>query len=41
MKVQWQVSTEIEVLVVGDCLLRKERQDPALKLDYRSALDPK
>lgn len=31
---------EIEVLVVGDCLLRKERQDPALKLDYRNVLDP-
>jgi Carbamoyltransferase C-terminus len=34
------MGTEIEVLVVGDCLLRKERQDPALKLDYRNVLDP-
>jgi carbamoyltransferase len=33
------MGTEIEVLVVGDCLLRKERQDPALKLDYRNVFD--
>jgi len=33
------MGTEIEVLVVGDCLLRKERQDPALKLDYSNAFD--
>ena len=32
--------SEIEVRVVSDCLLRKERQDPALKLDYRNVLDP-
>ena len=31
---------EIEVLVVGNCFLRKERQDPALKLDYRNVFDP-
>ncbi|HTW87084.1 MAG TPA: carbamoyltransferase C-terminal domain-containing protein [Candidatus Binataceae bacterium] len=34
------MGTEIEVLAVGHCLLRKERQDPALKLDYRNVLDP-
>ena len=34
------MGTEIEILVVGNCLLRKERQDPALKLDYRSVFDP-
>jgi carbamoyltransferase len=34
------MGTEIEVLVVGNCLLRKERQDPALKLDYRNVFDP-
>jgi carbamoyltransferase len=34
------MGTEIETLVVGDCLLRKERQDPALKLDYRNVFDP-
>jgi carbamoyltransferase len=30
---------EIEVLVVGNCLLRKEDQDPALKLDYKNAFE--
>jgi carbamoyltransferase len=34
------MGSEIEVLVAGDCLLRKERQDPALKLDYRDVFDP-
>ncbi len=34
------MGSEIEVLVVGDCFLRKERQDPALKLDYRNVFDP-
>ena len=34
------MGTEIEVLVVGNCFLRKERQDPALKLDYRNVFDP-
>jgi carbamoyltransferase len=34
------MGTEIEVLVVGDCLLRKEQQNPALKLDYRDIFDP-
>jgi len=34
------MGTEIEVLVVGDCLLRKERQNSALKLDYRNVFDP-
>jgi carbamoyltransferase len=34
------MGTEIEVLVVGDCFLRKEAQDPALKLDYRNVFDP-
>jgi hypothetical protein len=28
------------VLVAGDCFLRKERQNPALKLDYRNVFDP-
>lgn len=31
---------EIEVLVVGNCFLKKEEQDPALKLDYKNAFDP-
>ena len=28
------MGTELDVLVVGNCILRKEDQDPALKLDY-------
>ena len=34
------MGSEIEVLVAGDCFLRKERQNPALKLDYRTVFDP-
>ena len=34
------MGTEIEVLVAGNCLLRKELQDPALKLDYSKVFDP-
>jgi carbamoyltransferase len=34
------MGTEIEVLVAGKCFLRKERQDPAFKLDYRNVFDP-
>ncbi|CAA7621255.1 carbamoyltransferase [Magnetospirillum sp. SS-4] len=33
------MGSEIEVLVVGNCLLRKEEQDPALKLDYKNAFE--
>ena len=33
------MGTEIEYLVVGNCVLRKERQDPALKLDYKNAFE--
>ena len=33
------MGSEIEVLAVGNCLLRKEDQDPALKLDYTSAFE--
>jgi carbamoyltransferase len=33
------MGTEIEVLAVGNCLLRKERQDPALKLNYETAFE--
>ncbi len=33
------MGTEIEVLVVGNCVLRKEDQDPALKLNYETAFD--
>ncbi len=32
------MGTEIEVLAAGNCYLRKEDQDPALKREYQSAL---
>jgi carbamoyltransferase len=34
------MGSEIEVLVAGDCFLRKEVQNAALKLDYRDRFDP-
>ncbi|MDE4133894.1 carbamoyltransferase [Phaeobacter sp. QD34_3] len=34
------MGTEIDVLVAGNCILEKEAQDPALRLDYKSALEP-
>jgi carbamoyltransferase len=33
------MGSELGALVVGDCLLRKEMQDPALKLDYKGDFD--
>jgi carbamoyltransferase len=33
------MGSEIERLAVGDCYLVKDRQDPALKLDYKDAFD--
>jgi carbamoyltransferase len=33
------MGTEIEVLAVGDCLLRKERQDAGLRRDYKDAFE--
>ena len=33
------MGSDIEVLVVGDCFLKKEDQDPALKLDYKDAFE--
>jgi carbamoyltransferase len=33
------MGSEIELLVVGNCILRKEDQDPALKLDYKDAFE--
>jgi len=33
------MGSEIEVLAVGNCFLRKEDQDPALKLDYKGAFE--
>ena len=33
------MGTGIEVLAIGDCLLRKEQQDPALARDYKDAFE--
>ncbi len=33
------MGTEIEALAVGNCFLRKEDQDPALKLNYETAFE--
>jgi len=33
------MGTEIEVLAVGNCFLKKEDQDPALKLNYETAFE--
>ena len=34
------MGTEIEMLVIGNCVLSKKRQNPNLVLDYRNAFDP-
>jgi carbamoyltransferase len=34
------MGTEIDLMAVGNCLLRKEEQDPALKRDYRGEFEP-
>ena len=33
------MGTEIEVLAIGNCYLRKEDQDPSLRRDYRNAFE--
>ena len=33
------MGTDIERLVVGNCLLAKEAQDPSLKQDYKEAFE--
>ena len=33
------MGTEIENLVVGNCFLEKEQQDPSLKRDYKDAFE--
>ena len=33
------MGTEMETLVIGNCAMRKERQDPALKQDYKHAFE--
>ncbi len=34
------MGSEIETLVIGNCILQKEQQNPALKLDYKNAFEP-
>jgi carbamoyltransferase len=34
------MGTELDVLAVGNCYLRKEAQDPALKVSYEDAFEP-
>jgi carbamoyltransferase len=33
------MGSEIELLVAGNCVLRKEAQDPSLKLDYTEGFE--
>jgi carbamoyltransferase len=33
------MGNELDLLVVGNCLLHKEAQDPALKVDYSPAFE--
>ena len=33
------MGTEIETLVIGNCVLQKEQQNAALKLDYKHAFE--
>ncbi len=34
------MGTELDLLVIGNCVLEKARQDPALKRDYKDAFEP-
>jgi carbamoyltransferase len=34
------MGSDIEVLAVGNCYLRKEEQDPALRIDYKDKFEP-
>jgi carbamoyltransferase len=33
------MGSEIETLVIGNCVMQKEQQNPALKLDYKNAFE--
>ena len=33
------MGTDMEVLVVGNCFLRKDAQSPSLKLDYKGTFE--
>jgi carbamoyltransferase len=34
------MGTDIELLVAGNCIARKEHQDPALRIDYKDTFEP-
>ena len=34
------MGTDIDVLVAGNCIARKENQDPALRIDYKDTFEP-
>ena len=34
------MGTDIELLVAGNCIARKEHQDPALRVDYKDTFEP-
>jgi len=34
------MGTELDMLVVGNAMMRKEDQNPALRLDYKNAFEP-
>jgi len=34
------MGTDIELLVAGNCVARKEDQDPALRVDYKNTFEP-
>ena len=34
------MGTEIDMLVVGNCVLRKEQQEPGLKINYEDTFEP-
>ena len=34
------MATELDVLAIGNCFLRKAEQDPALKIDYSDSFEP-
>ena len=34
------MGTDIELLVAGNCMARKEDQDPSLRVDYKNTFDP-
>ena len=34
------MGTDIDLLVAGNCIARKEDQDPALRIDYKDTFEP-